>query len=67
MRVDEIIRALPDVGLRLTNLFEMEGGVWRANMRDRDTMTGLEFGDGATPVEALCSCLLKAGVDVRDE
>lgn len=66
MRLDEIIDALPDVGLRLCNLFQMESGGWRANVRDAGTLTGHQYGDGATALGAMVACLRAAGVDAEE-
>lgn len=67
MRVDEILDALPGVGLRLSNLFQLDNGLWRANTRDTLPPQRHEFGDGDTALEALVACLAKVGIDVSED
>lgn len=66
MRLDEILEALPDVGLRLRNLFQLADG-WQANVSSADENTAFQFGRGATPVEAMVNCLKLSGVVVSDQ
>lgn len=66
MRLDELLDELPGVGLKLRNLFQTGEG-WQANIASADDQTGYEFGCGETPLDALVSCLTKAGVNVTDE
>lgn len=61
--VDELLAALPEVGLRLNNMFQRTDGVWQANVRDAND-TGAEFGLGPTPAAALVQALKKAGIEV---
>lgn len=65
--VDELLTALPAVGLHLNNLFQCEDGSWQANMRDASGGDFYDFGKGATPAAALIACLQKAGVEVSDD
>lgn len=73
MRVDEILEALPEVGLRLTNLFqsryELAGNVkidgWQANVSADGTC--YQFGRGETPILALQAALKASGVDLQDD
>jgi hypothetical protein len=62
--VDELLAALPEVGLRLNNLFQRTDGTWQANVRDAVNDTGAEFGLGPTPAAALVQALKKAGIEV---
>lgn len=62
--VDELLAALPDVGLRLNNLFQRDDGAWQANLRDDKDTT--EFGLGATPAEALTKALRAAGCAIEE-
>jgi len=66
MRLDELLDALPDVGLKLCNLFQTTER-WQANVCAADDLTGYEFGIGDTPLDALVACLRKAGVNVTDD
>lgn len=65
MRLDELIDALPDVGLRLNNLFQLDDGRWQANVRESDTCA--PFGRGATPVEALTAAIGVLGIKIEDD
>lgn len=62
--VDELLGALPEVGLRLHNLFQLGDG-WQANVRASDGDPCFEFGRGATPAQALVAALKAAGVKVE--
>lgn len=64
--LDDLVDALPDVNLRLNNLFEYEDGKWQANVSDRDTFVGYEFGRGGTPTEALLNAIRAAGVKIDE-
>lgn len=71
MRVDEILDALPGVGLRLGLLQEKAGDTlarWYALVAEEafgpDSIRW--DGWGATPLDALTMALRRAGVDVTD-
>lgn len=51
MTADDIFREAATRGLRLTNLFQLDDGSWRANWRDE--RGGHQFGNAATPQAAL--------------
>lgn len=67
--VDEILAALPEVGLRLVNLGQHTGGAaWGAQVAPMIfEAREIWAGDGATPAEALVAALGAAGVQVSDE
>jgi hypothetical protein len=67
---DELLAALPEVGLRLVNLGEHTGGArWGCLLSDAafDPSSNLYDGQGDTPAAALIMALRKAGVDVSDD
>lgn len=57
MTVDATLTEIGRRGLRVTNLFQLESGPWRANLTDG--MTWFEFGTGESAVEALGAALAK--------
>ena len=73
MRVDEILEALPEVGLRLMNLFQSNYELpdktkidgWQANVSADGTC--YQFGRGETPILALQAALKASGVDLQDD
>lgn len=72
LTVDELLEALPEVGLRLWMLDQSVGGItgggdgWHASLYDpAHPLTRFEA-DGATPVAALAESLRLAGVNVED-
>jgi hypothetical protein len=62
MSIDELLLSL-DQRFRLANLFELDDGRWRASMclrlPDKSGDYHYEFGDGATPSEALFAAFEK--------
>jgi hypothetical protein len=67
---DELLTALPEVGLRLVNLGEHTGAArWGCQLSDAafDPTASLYDGHGDTPAAALIMALRKAGVDVSDD
>lgn len=67
---DEILAALPKVGLRLLNLGEHAGADrWGCMLATGKPGTnGFIFdGQGATPAAALIAALKRAGVDATDD
>lgn len=75
MRLDEILEALPEVGLRLWMLDqceELQGDkyvpVWHAAVYvPEQGLRGRQEAHGATPCEAMCAALKLAGVDVSSD
>jgi hypothetical protein len=67
--IDELISEIKLKGWKLSNLFELETGMWQANVRRIvDTHTGAytyfhEFCVGATPNEAVEGCLIDMAQD----
>lgn len=67
---DELLAALPEVGLRLVTLGEHRGAaLWGAMLAQRGWEPGdtIYDGHGDTPAAALIAALKEAGVDVSDE
>lgn len=64
--LDELVDALPGVGLRLHNLFQGRDGGWEAQVCDRDATVGYTFGRAATPVDALLAALKVAGIKFEE-
>lgn len=63
--VDEILTALPQVGLRLWILADNgDDGGWYAVVCDADRPSQQWHGNGATAVDALARALQDAGVQV---
>ncbi len=60
--ISALIAEAHALGFKLSNLFELNlSKGWQANLRDADEIgSGKEFGQGATPEEALTACLEKA-------
>lgn len=68
MSLDDLIAALPAVGLKLTHLGWHAGGdPWGATIRDiAQGEDGTFWGQGPTPVAAMAAALRMAGVSVDD-
>lgn len=62
MTVDTTIAEISRRGLRVTNLFQLESGPWRANLTDGKTF--FEFGTDETPCGALRDALSKCRNEV---
>lgn len=62
--VDEYIEALPQVSLRMTYLGQHVCGNWACFMTHITASGSHYYGDGATPTEAIETCLRYAGVNV---
>ena len=58
MQIEPILSEIEDAGLRVCNLFQLEDGVWQANLYDDEQ--AWNFGRGNTPSEALTSALKNA-------
>lgn len=60
--ISALIAEAHALGFKLNNLFELNlSKGWQANLRDADEIgSGKEFGQGATPEEAIAACLEKA-------
>lgn len=68
MRLDEILDALPDVGLELWMLTQTAPHAWSAQVHDPlHPITTREEGLGTTPLAAMIAACTAAGVDVTDE
>jgi hypothetical protein len=66
IRTDELLEALPEVGLKLWML-DQTGEGWHAAVYDPlNPLTSRQEGEGATPAEALTNALKAAGVNVED-
>lgn len=65
---DEILAALPEVGLRLWMLDQIDDGRWHAAVYDPLTpLRSRKEAEGDSPAAALVAALKLAGVDVTDE
>lgn len=58
--VEGYFREIKRRGLRLNNLFQLNSGMWRANVRSADSLTFFEFGNGVDPSHALEEALRKS-------
>ena len=69
MRLDEILEALPRVGLKLTHLGWHTGAdPWGVTIRDiAEGPDGVYWGQGDTPVAAFAAALRMCGVEFTDE
>lgn len=57
--MEDVVKEINDLGVFVNNLFQLKGeGKWRANLHDGKK--GYEFSEGASPKDALRSCLEKA-------
>lgn len=66
IRTDELLEALPEVGLKLWML-DQTGEGWHAAVYDPlYPLSTRHDGEGATPAEALTNALKAAGVNVED-
>lgn len=63
---DELLAALPDVGLWLCCLCQHEAG-WGAMLADNKPNPTTFHGKGETPADALKAALKEAGVEITDE
>jgi hypothetical protein len=68
IRLDEVLEALPGVGLDLIYLGQHTGAdPWGCLVRESDEHRGGGFdGQGQTPLTAIMMALRKAGVNVED-
>jgi hypothetical protein len=55
---DSVVAEANALGLEVNNLFQIDGGLWQANMRD--DYAGHEFVKHKDPIQALKLCLEKA-------
>lgn len=62
---DEILSALPEVGLWLVSLGHAQ--LWNAMLADNKEKPRTYQGQGETPAAALIAALKEAGVDVSDD
>jgi len=69
VRLDEILDALPEVGLQLISLGQHAGAdAWGAQIREKALACPNIFdGQGSTPLEAVAQALHAAGVELSDE
>lgn len=65
--VDELLAALPDVGLRLWMLDQCDANWWHASLCESASPTARFEADAATPGDALAAALAKAGVNISDD
>jgi hypothetical protein len=66
MRLDEILEALPDVGLSLWMLDQV-GDKWHAAVYDpKSPLASRQEAEAGTPMDAMIGALKLAGVDVSD-
>lgn len=63
--VDELLAALPDVGLRLWMLDQADVNWWHASLCESASPTTRFEADAATPGDALAGALAKAGVVIE--
>jgi hypothetical protein len=65
---DEILAALPEVGLRLWMLDEIDDGRWHAAVYNPlDPLKSRCEGEGDAPAAALIAALKVAGIDAEDD
>lgn len=70
MTLDEVLTALPEVGLRVVNMGErpgLEQGRWSVQLSNSafgDPKAEIYWADGPTALAALLLCLRKAGVNI---
>ena len=69
MRLDEIIEALPSVGLKVWRMDQGEDNSWHVVLEEREAQPYIVMssGDGPTALEAMVAACKKAGVDVSDD
>lgn len=63
--VDELLAALPDVGLHLWMLDQADANWWHASLCEYDSPTTRFEADAATPGDAMTAALAKAGVVIE--
>lgn len=59
--LEEILAPIAKRGWLLNNLFQLDSGVWRCSIRNAVDRVAYEFGDGASPSQAVQAALQKAG------
>jgi hypothetical protein len=67
MRLDEILEALPSVGLRLWMLDQPDADHWSMALYDPSHPLERFCGTGTSPLAAAVAACDEAGVSVRDE
>lgn len=66
MTLESLIAEARARGLRVNNLFQLDDGMWQANLRDVKG-TYFNFGEGPTPEIALNNALAKAPIAEGEE
>lgn len=61
MTIEDLLAEVTKRGLRLNNLFQLEGGSWQANVTDGERYW--EFGKGETAIAALLAALHISATD----
>ena len=57
--MEEIIKKINANGYHINNLFQLDPGYWRCNLRDNESECFFNFAEGKTPKEALVKALAK--------
>jgi hypothetical protein len=68
--VMKAVRACVARGVRFNNLFQLDSGAWRCNLRSTGAVECYEFGDGASPSAAILAALSRVkggGAHVQEE
>lgn len=65
--VDELLAALPEVGLRLAYLGQHSCGTWGCQVAPEGKTHGTFWGQDDTAAGALIAAIREAGVDVTDD
>lgn len=65
MKLDELLDALPQVGLRLWLMCDNTTEGWYCVLNEEASRSTQFYGNGATAVEAIVAALKLAGVDME--
>jgi hypothetical protein len=63
MTLEDLVAELYRSGLRLNNLFQLQDGTWRCNVRSNNEAHGWNYFDAETPSAAVRGAILKASTE----
>lgn len=65
--VDEILEALPEVGLSMSYMGQHTCGTWGVYLCETTSRRSTFWGEGDSPAAALIEALKMAGIDATDD
>lgn len=66
MQLEEFIDKIGAEGYRVNNLFQLQSGLWQANLVRALSNEYWQFGTGTTAKEALTNCYQRAKVELAE-